>query len=245
MPEKICVICGEDCSGRPRTKDPRGRYYCNTCYEAARAGTHSTAATSGAADPPGDVFGLENDDDMAFDMLDEIAPGGAAAAQAAPCPECGSAIPVDGVICTTCGYNTQTGQSLQVKTTHPGAQFAEFMSDAKRYVNPTTVGLGAIAIYVLLLLLYLGLGDNPAILVAFSLWDFVFRMTAIIVILFVAFQTSIAQGLLTLCVPCYVLYFIVAVTDSQWARWLFVAGFLGVLIGLPMLIALREFPATP
>ncbi len=33
---KICVICGEDCSGRPRTKDRRGRYYCLGCYERAR-----------------------------------------------------------------------------------------------------------------------------------------------------------------------------------------------------------------
>ncbi len=33
---KICVICGEDCSGRPRIKDPRGHYYCKACYEQAR-----------------------------------------------------------------------------------------------------------------------------------------------------------------------------------------------------------------
>ncbi len=34
--KKICVICGEDCSGRPRTKDPRGHYYCLPCYEQAK-----------------------------------------------------------------------------------------------------------------------------------------------------------------------------------------------------------------
>jgi uncharacterized membrane protein required for colicin V production len=33
---KVCVICGEDCSTRPRTKDPRGHYYCLSCYEQAR-----------------------------------------------------------------------------------------------------------------------------------------------------------------------------------------------------------------
>ena len=33
---KICVICGEDCSNRPRTKDARGRYYCMACYEQQR-----------------------------------------------------------------------------------------------------------------------------------------------------------------------------------------------------------------
>lgn len=33
--EKICRICGEDCSNRPRTKDRKGRYYCRECYKQA------------------------------------------------------------------------------------------------------------------------------------------------------------------------------------------------------------------
>jgi len=31
--EKLCVICGEDCSTRPRIKDKQGRYACRACYE--------------------------------------------------------------------------------------------------------------------------------------------------------------------------------------------------------------------
>ena len=26
---KICVICGENVAGKPRTKDKQGRYYCD------------------------------------------------------------------------------------------------------------------------------------------------------------------------------------------------------------------------
>lgn len=33
---KTCVICGQDCSKRPRVKDQRGRYYCKACHEKRR-----------------------------------------------------------------------------------------------------------------------------------------------------------------------------------------------------------------
>ncbi len=39
-PAKTCIKCGQDCSGKPRTKDPQGRYTCRECYDkvtAARA----------------------------------------------------------------------------------------------------------------------------------------------------------------------------------------------------------------
>lgn len=32
-PGKICIRCGQDCSGRPRTRDPQGRYTCRGCYD--------------------------------------------------------------------------------------------------------------------------------------------------------------------------------------------------------------------
>lgn len=33
--EKICVLCREDCSYKPRIKDSHGNYYCKTCHQAA------------------------------------------------------------------------------------------------------------------------------------------------------------------------------------------------------------------
>lgn len=32
--QKLCVVCGQDVAGKPRTKDPKGRYYCQPCYDA-------------------------------------------------------------------------------------------------------------------------------------------------------------------------------------------------------------------
>lgn len=34
---KVCVMCGQDVAGKPRTKDRAGRYYCNPCWETATA----------------------------------------------------------------------------------------------------------------------------------------------------------------------------------------------------------------
>lgn len=33
--EKICVLCREDCSYKPRIKDSHGNYYCKNCHQAA------------------------------------------------------------------------------------------------------------------------------------------------------------------------------------------------------------------
>ena len=108
---KICVICGEDCSDRPRTKDPKGRYYCKPCYEKARqrARTGRTAPTPAAA--------LYPDDRVDPTFLAEIA------AQSAPpppppvvhvdtCPGCDQPLPPDARICVNCGVNVKSGRSL-------------------------------------------------------------------------------------------------------------------------------------
>ena len=33
---KICIICGKDCAGQPRCRDPEGHYYHKDCHERAR-----------------------------------------------------------------------------------------------------------------------------------------------------------------------------------------------------------------
>ena len=76
---KICVICGEDCSGRPRIKDPKGHYYCKSCHEKAnqRLEGHRAADESARAAPPDEAEPLG----LLDDALD-VSP----ALQAAPLP---------------------------------------------------------------------------------------------------------------------------------------------------------------
>ncbi len=122
-PAKTCIRCGQDCSGKPRTKDPQGRYTCRECYDkalAARAQATEVkparaavavpaggpaAASERVPDPePADgVFGLEDD---------AAGLGAIAAAQPKECTNCGLFLPQATIICTRCGLNTQTGKVL-------------------------------------------------------------------------------------------------------------------------------------
>lgn len=100
MPPKICVACGHDCSGKPRTKDPRGQYYCRECYDRRKAE-------------------LETSGDTPVVALDAIIPPKAAqwppavAAEPAPppiyrCEQCGQPMARTAAICTQCGFARDT-----------------------------------------------------------------------------------------------------------------------------------------
>jgi len=70
---KVCVVCGEDVSAKPRTKDGKGRYFCTACYERAVAGKHARHAEPPA--PPAPPRGARTDLPIAagarMGMLDE------------------------------------------------------------------------------------------------------------------------------------------------------------------------------
>lgn len=98
---KICTICGQDCSSKPRTKDPQGRYTCKACLDAAQ-GKKAAKPAPRAADP-------EPDSDAA--MMAALLASSPAPDITEACPACGSALAAGAVLCTICGYNKQTGKS--------------------------------------------------------------------------------------------------------------------------------------
>jgi hypothetical protein len=64
---KTCVICGEDCAGRPRTKDVHGRYYCMPCYEQAKGRLEQKRSSSNPDTPSG-----EEDPSALSELLDTV-----------------------------------------------------------------------------------------------------------------------------------------------------------------------------
>jgi hypothetical protein len=117
---KICTVCGCDCSRIERFKDPHGQYRCGPCEKSRRrAAPAAVGAGVGAASdadgslPSGEIFALA-----------DLAQMEAAATTAAPpamrcCTNCGHAIG-SAIICTSCGFNTQTRQMLTgAKPTKP------------------------------------------------------------------------------------------------------------------------------
>lgn len=107
-PGKICVICGADCSLRPRIKDPKGRYYCKQCHDLAGRRSHQQAATSPPAEPTLDPYVLAG-------LAEPAEPDATAAepATGAPtCPSCERPLQPGAKVCVTCGINVDTGRSI-------------------------------------------------------------------------------------------------------------------------------------
>lgn len=46
---KICVVCGVDCDGKPRVKDPQGQYYCRPCHDRLRSERDANGGANGDA----------------------------------------------------------------------------------------------------------------------------------------------------------------------------------------------------
>ncbi len=99
---KICAVCGEDCSDRPRVKDKAGRYYCKPCEAkaAARSGFAAVAASAGTTATTM----------LAADGVDDIIPiEDAHVAVEKACPVCMLRISADAVVCVHCGYDERKG----------------------------------------------------------------------------------------------------------------------------------------
>jgi ribosomal protein L40E len=222
-PEKICAICGEDCAGQPRIRDPQGRYYHKSCHEEARRimeQRRAEAAGGALAIEPSDEDDLSN---LLEDAIDQSRP---AAVDAAPpaagmtqiCTNCGAHLPGGSVICTNCGYNMQTGKRLKSRKSKERAGVSEMSGAAGTLLSPTGIGLGCLAFFLVLFLL--GYSSEPMAWAFVSIAD-LFGLAIWIAVLVFAFKESLTQGFLTLCVPCYLLYFVFGVCENGYVKWLY------------------------
>lgn len=114
---KVCVICGEDCSGRARTRDPRGRYACNDCLlkkRLARGGEVvlpplPTRKAAGGATAGADGGPRPEDDDILALAEDRSPPS---PPPSMPCPCCSRPLAPEAVVCVGCGFNRDTGERV-------------------------------------------------------------------------------------------------------------------------------------
>jgi hypothetical protein len=114
MPEgtsKICIVCGQDCSGKPRTKDLNGNYTCRDCLDSGRAAKKARPAPVAAAPAVSEPNVFDTGDDDAALMAALIDDGPAGPGHAHACPNCGAALPAESVVCAGCGYNKITGRT--------------------------------------------------------------------------------------------------------------------------------------
>jgi len=221
--ERICAVCKKDCSGSERVKDKKGRYFHKPCYERAKkavlAKQRRVAATG--AQP-------------------RRAPTAApvAAPAMADCPNCNMTLPPGAVICTTCGYNRQTGEmtpvlrsvkfdhsppkkeSRGVKLSLPSGSFGALVK------NPLVIGVCVTGFFGILFLV--GLGSVKATGV-YYLAMLGFSLIVGIWLLVDAFQEGAMHGVLCLVCGPYSIYYVFGVSSSQNLKIAYVLNILIVL----------------
>lgn len=109
---KICLVCKQDCSTRPRSKDSQGRYTCKSCSDQILA--HRAKAKPAPVAPKPDPVALtdEPNEDWMWEnqtMGEELTSPATPSAMSV-CPGCRASMPADSIACPACGHNILTGQ---------------------------------------------------------------------------------------------------------------------------------------
>lgn len=217
---KICIKCGTDCAGKPRTKDTQGRYMCRACFDAAKAAPAaarpaelkaSKPAAPRAARPPAPSpapAAAEPDDMDVMSALIQDSP-----VITEQCPQCGTGMTADSVICTACGYNKETGRGMNLKVeraardkkVRTGPGIGDYFTD------PTKSAILALGIFAGLFALAF---VNPIGLLLYFLLAAVYCLAFGLLLLVEAFRQGLVTGLLYLFLPFYALYYLLVKCES-------------------------------
>ncbi len=273
---KKCMFCGIDVSNSPRLKDEQGRYVCRPCAEkkmpkaqSKPAGAPAASATNAAKKAPAgepDAAAYELADGQ-LDLADIAKSVQGSVLNAKPCTNCGGFIPAGGKVCTSCGFNTETGKAVKTKVEKAVQERGEKKSKmptihfddsivgiaiigvmvslfALTYVDVTFIGIYAVA-YLLFALIYV----VSLIVMPFrdgeSSWGAFFVIALIINVLSVMSRMKGGIGfggvipLFGLGVLVGQIYYVFVVNERAVLKALCIAYFLGLigLIALPFLHA--------
>ena len=158
MPDssKHCVICGKDCTGQPRMKDDKGRYYHIKCIELERERKAQQSPPATVNPDLSQETGIEIDP---TDMMNEITCEVVHSAEShRTCASCGLPMLAHNVICMNCGYDSHTGFALEEnvgneKPRHARGSFAENASEllCSNFIVGMAVFICILAIILLVL----------------------------------------------------------------------------------------------
>ncbi len=243
---KTCVVCGQDVSGKPRVKDAAGKYMCaGECQQkaaaAAKARQDARPAAPGAAAQakppmaPGGLLGQLIDDSP---ML-----------KSAKCESCGSAMPGGSVICTRCGFNTQTGKALKTAVIVEKEK-KEAKAPTGGYSNKYAASDFGPGFGVLFLIVTAVVGGcfalgfiSPGLLLLGILVASVVQIVGFIWGIVDAFRQGEALwGVLGILTPIVgltglgFLYYMIFVNELKWSRSLYLGSIVGWLVGLAIAV---------
>lgn len=145
---KVCVVCNADCAGKPRVKDPKGRYYCKPCYDrkaAERAGAPMLDLGSPAPPPPVEPA---PDDELA-DIFGMAAEASVAPPIALSCPKCHAGMDAGAVFCVQCGHDLRSGHAAKTRVQRaPKGPPVTSNEMSTLFASGWTLGLGNLAVLI-------------------------------------------------------------------------------------------------
>ncbi len=100
---KVCRVCNQDVSKKPRQKDAQGRYVCQECLDKAKTRDGNAGRAAASADANGVDPGLA----AALAGVDQTA--------MSPCPGCGTLLKPDAALCTNCGFDLSKGKAIKTR----------------------------------------------------------------------------------------------------------------------------------
>lgn len=234
---KTCLICGEDCSNRPRVKDPQGRYTCKACLEKAKAAKEGAPPRKTSAPAPA---AMTDDAGVLSKLIDD-----SLKQQGPPCTSCGSPMSADQVICVRCGFNKASGKAARTQVlAAPKERIARagpkvrlnihFSPGALFFILVALFGAGTIGA--------LAMESKEAamgLLVAFGIYSTVMQIVTIVG----AFKDGDSGwgiiGIISFLFGCLylaVIYYILAVSDRAYTRAMFFAWLVTLLLTLVVMV---------
>lgn len=219
---KTCVVCGADCSNKPRVKDRRGRYFCRPCYEAAvkkqKARKAHAARPRAKAPPPEPAVQLaeETDDLMALASGEAVPVDPRSPRQPTAGPP---AVPPPVPAAHSLGSAASSLGGAPAKAR--GFSMPSATGATAILANPWAIFLGVTGFFVVLFLLA---RSSEGIAMAFLAISGVYGLTIAVWILISAFREGVGTGVLCLCVPFYALYFVFAKRDNPYLKATFAAA---------------------
>lgn len=228
--DKLCAICAIDCTARPRTKDPQGRYVCMECVERAKQArsTQQAKAAPGVkpVDGAGGLAAPADDNDNSF-LLNLGSQSALATEGTHPCPECTRPLSKSTVVCTNCGFNSQTGKKLAVKILKPQKEKGQGPKNAGPAMSEE-MKLGLV--YFLFLC---GAGAMPFVnpelrmvaAIMLSLCGFLVYVGTVVS----AWSNSVLQGVLCL-IPFYNIFYVFVLSGNSRLKWIWTAHILGLIV---------------
>ena len=240
--ERACAICRRSCEGQPRIKDKKGRYFHRECFAKAKAKLKAKKA----AQAPAAKQKAQPPTPTAFDdpTPSEASPVPAIPVASPSCPNCGAINPPDKILCTTCGFNRQTGDlTPQALAAAPAPEPIKKARSPKvsvsggamtgLFTNPAIIWGGVAVLFVVLFLAAKTSDGMAAVYIGATV---TFSLAVGIWLIVAAFIEGTMHGILSLFCDIYKIYFVYSINSN---------GHLKIAFTIAILASILMFVLSP